>query len=298
MGVLNYFPNYFQLMGVLNYSPELLPTDGCPELLPQIDWQENSLQYRPMMNDWRFAFALLIGFTCWVPSPSAFAVTFPDKPPQSDFYVDEAGLLDEGARAAINDTALALLQQEQIPLFVVTIRSLSSYEASALGIEGYATQLFDHWGIGSPERNYGMLLLVSVGDRRARIELGAGFERNYDRQANDIMQSLIVPAFRRGDYQTGIVDGVRGMDAMSRGLQLPKPTAPWWYLPAMIAGAIFLGLLIYNLFRTGRSGWAWGLIAAIAVMLFFLLRSAAKSGGSGGGFGGGFSGGGGATGSW
>jgi len=62
-------------------------------------------------------------------------------------------------------------------------------------------------------------------------------------------------------------------------------------------GAIFLGVLIYNLFKNGKSGWAWALIAALAVLIFFLLRTAA-AGGSGGGFGGGSSGGGGATGSW
>lgn len=243
----------------------------------------------------RFFIALLIAFTFSVSLQSAFAINFPDKPPKSDFFVDKAGLLNEDTRTAINDTARALLQQEQIPLFVVTIPSLSSYEGSALGIEGYATKLFDHWGIGSQERNFGMLLLVSVGDRKARIELGAGFERNYDRQANDIMQSLIVPAFRRGDFPTGITDGVRGMDAMARGLQLPRATAPWWFLPAIIGAAIFLGFVIYNLFKTGRSGWAWALIAFIAVVVFFILRVAAKSGG---GFGGGSSGGGGATGSW
>jgi uncharacterized protein len=248
------------------------------------------------MTDVRqFLIALLIGFTFSVSFCSAFAVTFPDKPAQSDFFVDEARLLNEDARTAINDIALSLLQQEQIPMLVVTIPSLSSYEGSAFGIEGYATQLFDHWGIGSQERNYGMLLLVSVGDRGARIELGSGFERNYDGQANDIMQSLIVPAFRRGDFPTGITDGVRGMDAMARGLQLPKATAPWWLLPAMVGGAIFLGFVIYNLFKTGRSGWAWALIAAIAVVLFFMLRASARSRGA---FGGGSSGGGGATGSW
>lgn len=235
--------------------------------------------------------AFLIG--CTFSYHSAFAVTFPDRPSQSDFFVDKAQLLDADATTAINNTANALLQQEQIPLYVVTIPSLSVYESSALGIDGYATRLFDHWGIGWQERNYGMLLLVSVGDRKARIELGAGFERYYDGQANDIMQSLIVPAFRRGDFATGITDGVRGMDAMARGLQLPKATAPWWFLPALIGGTLFLGFVIYNLFRTGRSGWAWALIVAIAVALFFLLRTASKSG-----FGGGSSGGGGATGSW
>jgi len=251
-----------------------------------------------MINIRRFLLVLSIGFACSIVLHNAFAVTFPDKPPKSDFFVDEANLLKADARKAVNDTALALLQQEQIPLFVVTIPSLSSHEGSALGIGGYATQLFDHWGIGSQERNYGMLLLVSVGDRKARIELGKGFGHKYDGQANDIMQSLIVPAFRRGDFQTGITDGVRGMDAMARGLQLPKATAPWWFWPLQIGVVIFLGFVIYNLFKTGRSGWAWALIAFIAVALFFILRSAARSGGSAGGFGGGSSGGGGATGSW
>ncbi len=246
-----------------------------------------------MINVRQFFIALLIGSTFSVLCNSAFAVTFPDKPPQSNFFVDSARLLDEDARTAINNTARSLLQQEKIPLFVVTIPSLSSYEGSALGIEGYATRLFDHWGIGWQERSYGMLLLVSVGDKEARIELGADFEQSYNGQANDIMQSLIIPAFQRGDFSTGITDGVRGMNAMARGLQLPKATAPWWYLPAMIGGAIFLAFVIYNLFKTGRSGWAWALIALIAVVLFFLLRACRLSG-----FGGGSSGGGGATGSW
>lgn len=228
-------------------------------------------------------------------SQASFAAEFPDKPPKTDFFVDRANLLNEAAKKSINETALALLREEQIPLFVVTIPSLSAYEASGLGIEGYALELFNHWGIGSQDRNYGMLLLVSSGDRKARIELGAAFERNYDRQANDIMQSLIIPGFKRGDFPVGITDGVRGMDAMARGLQLPKATAPWWFIPAIILGAIFFVALIYNLFKTGRKGWAWALIAFLAVVLFFLLRN---SGGSGGGFGGGSGGGGGATGSW
>jgi uncharacterized protein len=103
------------------------------------------------------------------------AATFPDKPPKEHFFVDEANLLDEQARKAIDAAALALLKDERIPLFVVTIPSLSAYEASGQGIDQYATALFDAWGIGSRDRNYGMLLLVSAGDRKARIELGAGF---------------------------------------------------------------------------------------------------------------------------
>ena len=86
------------------------------------------------------------------------------------------------------------------------------------------------------------------------------------------MQTLIVPAFKRGDYATGLVDGVRGLDRIARGLDLPKPTPPWWFWPALIGAAIGLVALIVNLFRSGRSGWAWALIVAIGVMLFMALR--------------------------
>lgn len=242
----------------------------------------------------RLALALLCG--CLLLSPAA-AQDFPDKPAKADFYVDRAQLLDGPAREEINRLAGTLLREERVPLFVVTINSLSAQGASGLGIEGYARELFDHWGIGSQARNYGILLLISRGDRKARIEFGAGYGRGQDAAAQDIMQSLIIPAFKREDYSTGIVDGVRGLDAMARGLALPKPTPPWWLLPALIGGGILLVLVIINLFRSGRSGWAWALIVAVLALLFFVVRHA-NSQGSAGGFGGGSSGGGGATGSW
>ena len=229
---------------------------------------------------------------------NSFAVNFPDKPPETDYFVDTAHLISAEDRKSINTIASKLLSEEDIPIFVVTISSLSSYEASSHTIESYATALFNEWGIGSPERNYGILLLISKGDRKARIELGADWGHKHDRAAQDIMDNLIIKQFKSRNFSLGILDGVRGLDAMARGLSLPKPTAPWWYFPALILGGIGLVMLIINLFKTGRSGWAWALLAALGIMLFFVLRTAASSGGSGGGFGGGFSGGGGASGSW
>jgi uncharacterized protein len=231
--------------------------------------------------------------------PVRAEVTFPDKPPSQDYFVDKANVINEKDRAEIDKIAGTLLREQRIPIFVVTIDSLSSYGASALGVEGYATQLFNHWGIGTPDRNYGILLLVSVGDRKARIEFGAGFAHAHDAQADDVMQSLILPAFKRGDFSTGIVDGVRGLDAAARGLQLPMPTVPPWIWIVLIGGGVLLVVFIVNLFKSGKSGWAWALLAALGIALFFLMRNAGKGdGGSSDGFGGGSSGGGGATGSW
>jgi uncharacterized protein len=86
---------------------------------------------------------------------------------------------------------------------------------------------------------------------------------------------------------------------MARGLNLPKLKAPWYVIPRMIVSILCVVALIYNLFRTGRSGWAWALIVFAAMVLFTILRAVGRSrGGSSGGFGGGYSGGGGASGSW
>ncbi len=242
-------------------------------------------------------FSLLFWLLC-LGSFAAHAIDFPEKPADEHFFVDLASLLDADAAAQIDQIARQLLKDEGVALFAVTIPSLADYDAAGYSIEGYAADLFDEWGIGSESRNYGMLLLVSQGDRKARIELGAEWGRAYDRQAGKIMDTLIIPAFRNNDYAKGIVQGVKGMDAMARGLALPKPEAPWWFLPVVLISGIGLIALIFNLFKNGRTGWAWALIIFLGIVIFTVLRAASRGGGSSGGFGGGYSGGGGATGSW
>ena len=226
------------------------------------------------------------------------SATFPDKPSSEHYYVDEAYLIDEATGAKLDSTAAALLSEEQIPIYIVTIESLASQDAVTQTIERYTAELFDHWGIGWQERNYGILLLISRGDRKARIELGTDWGGKYDQQAQQVMDELIVPAFKRGDYSKGIAEGVRGLNAMARGRELPKPESPWWLWPALIGGLVLVVVMIINLFKTGRTGWAWALIAALGILLFFIIRMALSNSGSSGGFGGGSSGGGGATGSW
>jgi uncharacterized protein len=225
-------------------------------------------------------------------------VTFPAKPAAENFYVDEAGLIAQGEGQAINEVAGALLRDHQVPLIVVTISSLTAHNAAGYTIERYAFELFNQWGIGSERRNYGMLFLVSKGDRRARIELGAAWGHSYNVQAEQVMNTLVIPRFKEEKFSEGILAGVRGMDAMARGLALPKPEQPWWTIPLMLAVLGLIIAVIISLFKSGHKGWGWALIALLGVILFFLLRSAAQARGSGGGFGGGSSGGGGASGSW
>jgi uncharacterized protein len=246
------------------------------------------------------------GIVCLALAASAQAAepTFPQRPDgEVNVVVDEAGLLRSGDVARINVVARELRADKQVPIIVVTIRSLASHNAGRSSINRYATALFDEWGIGFEEHNYGMLLLVAKADRRARIELGAGWGREHDHEAREVMQGLIVPAFKEGEFSEGILRGVEGMDAMARGEGIPGPPRPWWWWPLWIGLAALACGVVYSLITQGIDGWGYklllGLCVAIGTIIIVALAGVGRAGSSGGGsFGGGFSGGGGATGSW
>jgi len=247
------------------------------------------------------------------------AVEYPERPGDREFIADTAGLIGATDEADLRAQLDDLLTAKAIPIIVVTIRSLSLYDAGGMSIETYARMLFDHWGIGHEKIvvrgagvgreqtvpwNKGILLLVSVNDRKARIELGADWGHTKDRQCEQIMQEHIVPAFKRGDYAGGIRAGVDALDAMARGERIPVPPRP---LEHYVLIAVFVVLMIWtgvSLYQSGASGWAWffwGVVfSVLGTLLWIMLTSKGgrRSGFGGGSFGGGFSGGGGATGSW
>jgi uncharacterized protein len=244
------------------------------------------------------------------------------RPGDRQFVVDEASLLKPSDVAHLKVVAGKLLDEKATPIVVVTINSMGEHGGAGMRIETFARLLFDQWGVGHAELhgkpwNTGILLLVSKGDRKARIELGAHWRRDQDRLCDQIMNEQIIPRFKQGDFSGGIVVGVEALDKMARGLSLPAPPAssrfsssspggiPLWL---MAVGGGLLAFTIVSLIRKGSGGWAWifwGLIFGIlGSILYSFLTSGSRSSGGGGGsfgggsFGGGFSGGGGSTGSW
>ncbi|MCG6155306.1 TPM domain-containing protein [Rubinisphaera margarita] len=234
-----------------------------------------------------------------------------DPPGQRDFILDRANLITPEDEAEIKELADKLLTDTAAPLVIVTINSMSEHGGMGLRIETFARLLFDQWQIGPAEVNKnvwnkGILLLVSKNDRKARIELGAGWGREKDQLCQKIMNEQIIPRFKEGDYSAGIKAGAISLERMARDLKLPAAPKPAWYYPVMI-GVVALGIFtVVSMIRRGTGGWAWlfwgFLFAAIGTVLYHMATSSGSSSGggfSGGSFGGGgFSGGGGASGSW
>lgn len=239
------------------------------------------------------ALALLAGLVLW--TAVAAAPTFPSL---TGRVVDAANILSPATEAALTTKLEALEKQTSRQLVIVTVPSLQGYE-----IEDYGYQLGRAWGIGEKGRNTGVLLLVAPNERRVRVEVGYGLEGVLtDALSNVVLQQRVLPRFRTGDFEGGVVAGA---DALIEQLSLPDEqaqarvaasttakTASNSSTPIVLLVLLGLWVVVGAIgMVTGRPGHRMDLW----LLPLFLLMSGAGHGGRRGG-GGGFSGGGGSFG--
>jgi uncharacterized protein len=189
-------------------------------------------------------------------------------------------------------------QQTGNQVVVATIKSLQG-----TSIEDYGYQLGRAWGIGQKGTNNGALLLVAPNERQVRIEVGYGLEGQLtDAQSKLIIENLILPEFRKGDFNAGVLAGtttllrVLGGDVSAVPRQADDGNSDK-LLEALLILAL-LGIFIWLRLSTrglGGPGRNYGGVG-------FFYGGGISGGGmpSGGGFlgGGGSFGGGGASGHW
>ncbi len=79
-------------------------------------------------------------------------------------------------------------------------------------LEQYSLRVAEKWKLGQKEKDNGALLLIAVDDHKMRIEVGQGLEGVLtDALSNRIIRNEIAPAFRRGDFDAGVIAGISGM---------------------------------------------------------------------------------------
>ena len=232
---------------------------------------------------------------------AAFAA--PNFPPLIGRVVDEAHLLSPDAERTLSQDLADLENKTGRQMVVATTPDLQGY-----AIEDYGYQLGRAWGIGDKTRNDGVILLVAPNDRKVRIEVGYGLEPVLtDALSSTIIQSNILPAFRSGDMESGIIDGT---EAVITQLSLPddeakaiaaKPARPdvgsnnQEHIPPFIV-LLIVGWIVIGLLRGlgGRRNSLWWL--PLMILQNSRGNGGSLGGGSFGGSGGGFSGGGGSFG--
>jgi uncharacterized protein len=91
-------------------------------------------------------------------------------------------------------------------------------------IEQFSIRVVDKWKLGRKGVDDGALLLIAKNDRTLRIEVGYGLEGVLpDAIANRIIDEIIVPRFKRGDFYSGIESGLAAMMQVVNGEPLPPP---------------------------------------------------------------------------
>lgn len=134
------------------------------------------------------------------------AVNYPS--PTQDFYVnDTAEVLTADTSEFIIKESQNLQQQTGAQVAVLIVPSLEEQP-----IEDYALKILRDWGIGDKTKNNGVLILVSIGDKTSRIEVGYGLEGALnDAKTGRIQDEFMIPSFQQGNYAAGIVEGYKAV---------------------------------------------------------------------------------------
>jgi uncharacterized protein len=257
------------------------------------------------MNAARASFLALM--LCWAFAAMADVAV----PPLTGRVVDKTATLSSSDVASLDQTLkdFEARKGSQIAVLIVPTTQPET-------IEQYSLRVAEAWKIGRKKIDDGAILVVAKDDRKLRIEVGYGLEGALtDVTSKRIIDEVITPKFRNGDFAGGISAGVDRIIRVVDGEPLPAP-APRknqgpdidLFNPGSIFAMVFAGTILRAIFgRLLGSLATGGLIAAVfwfvtvsviwsalAGIISFVIAMVSGSATSSGGFSGGaWSGGGG-----
>lgn len=120
---------------------------------------------------------------------------------ENRYLSDPAHFIDASSTAHIDSTLQNLRKATGVQAAVVVLPNM----AGDMDVDTYATELFTLWGLGDKKKDNGLLVLVSVGDRKYAIRTGYGIEDVLpDAICGRIKRNIMQPAFKKGDYSGGL----------------------------------------------------------------------------------------------
>jgi uncharacterized protein len=148
-----------------------------------------------------------------------------DVPFLSGRVVDTAHLLTPDAAQRIDATLAKLEHDTGAQVVVLTVPSIGDTP-----VEDYARHVAETWKLGRKGVDDGAVFVVAQKEHKLRIEVGYGLEPKLpDITCKRILDELVVPRFKDGDFPAGIEAGVDAIDKGVRGgepLPPPKPLSP------------------------------------------------------------------------
>jgi uncharacterized protein len=216
---------------------------------------------------------------------------------------DHAGMLSPDAERRIEILLKELEEKDSTQVAVLTVPSLDGDS-----IEDFSIRVAERWKIGRKGFDNGVILVVARDDRKVRIEVGYGLEgRLTDLTAGRIIRDRVVPEFRAGRFDQGVLNGVNAIAEVVRGeFQVPAqpPNSPaasgvedlmpfvlvFLFLVTMlgrvsrplgtVAGGFFMPFLGYIAFAPGLPGLLG--LGGVGLVVGYVLASIAGAAGLGG----------------
>jgi len=148
---------------------------------------------------------LVIGFFLILLSSTLFS--------QSDFkFPDKQGYVNDFEGVFSSEQILELeklIQKHEKEttnqIVIVSIKSFAPYET----LFGYSLKLAEYWGVGQKDKNNGIAIVFGKQIRQIRIQVGYGLEKKLkDEEAKKIIDNVMIPDFKNGDYFMGIKKGL------------------------------------------------------------------------------------------
>jgi uncharacterized protein len=153
--------------------------------------------------------SFLVFLLCCVPV-AAYGLNVPRL---QGYINDYAGMISPSAKSKIEEGLKAFEQSDSTQVVVLTIPSLEGEN-----IEEFSIKVAEAWKIGQQQKDNGILLMVSKQDRKIRIEVGRGLEGKLtDLMAGRIIDQVIKPRFKQGDFDGGFIMGTAALIDATRG---------------------------------------------------------------------------------
>ena len=175
---------------------------------------------------------------------------------------DLAGMIDDGPETFLETVLEQLETDTGCQLVILTVPNL---EGAVL--EDYALEVASTWQLGREGVDDGVLVLVAKEERRIRIEVGYGLEGAIpDVTAKRIIDGLMTPQFREGDFSGGITEATDTLAALIRGeaVDLPDGETYQHFDDAPLSAklmAISIFVIVIGVFSFtaifGQGGQAW-----------------------------------------
>ncbi len=221
---------------------------------------------------------------CWAVAAAADVAV----PPLSGRVVDTTGTLSSGDIATLTQRLLDFQKRKGSQIAVLIVPTTAPET-----IEQYSIRAAETWKIGRKKIDDGVLLVIAKNDHKLRIEVGYGLEGALtDVTARRIIDEVIVPRFKAGDFTGGIAAGLTRMIGIIDGEPLPAPRPEASHgsdvdlnaLSSFAVFSMFAGLFVGGFLRMlfGSllgSAVAGGVVAVIAWFLFGSLIASAALGG-------------------